>query len=879
MKNIYKTSKMKFFLKITAILLLFSNISYSSEIGIIGFVIGEAFNQDGKKLNVGDPIYFGDTISTNEGGKSQILFVDQTVMTVGSNTELTIDEFVYDAEKTDGKLLSTIKSGSVKILTGKISEKNPENLVVETPAGTIGTRGTEFKAAVDPETSKSKILLIGPGPKNSLGLRPGAVEVSNAAGTVLLDKPYLFTEVNQNTAPRQPVIVPQTELKKFQELEIEPDAPVTENNQQDEDTQLAQNEEEIKELIKAEIFNEDEDLGDLVLDTLVTALAKDDGGITAQLLGKSFLNSGNVIPRALIPDDVKEQLPEGVDINSPEADAFFANELQNELEKVMLVSARIEDVDFVPTEFNQFDAGFNNIKVPILNEETGDVVFLEMGDIDFRPQFAGLPGDNFDFGEPALPEQIFLKGQEAIAIDIEKGRFFEQEIDPQMEALNQRFETLLASGASTQELDEVVFEMDRVMFEANEAAQAFEVAAFQNQFGNDFKLDVFSNEEFLQTKESFIFDTNEYSQNWKEADDQGLVPIFQLDGAVNFVSKEEADIEWQIADNQYEQQFAAQFPDLYQAEKRAEELAQIADQEASLLFSRVDQAIQAGASEEEINKLYSEVDKQLDEIYSEVDKAYEEIALAEVKTEVIELGADTIIADSSREEIKIEEDIKIEDPKFDAYLDEYLVTLYGEERLRELLSLESDRSTFATGTTTYADLNTRSTGTDTYTGTTTRLTVQSAGSNAASAVDSVGEVAGSFTPTHTIDFSNRTINQGITAKVQIGQAGSRSFTIDKDINYTSSTSGNVTPASSFSVNSSGTVTDVASSVTGDISTTVPSSGYADGASANYFVTVESNFQNQSGVSFADTVDTTLTVQTVDGSDTNKVSGTASNGRD
>ena len=60
---------------------------------------------------------------------------------------------------------------------------------------------------------------------------------------------------------------------------------------------------------------------------------------------------------------------------------------------------------------------------------------------------------------------------------------------------------------------------------------------------------------------------------------------------------------------------------------------------------------------------------------------------------------------------------------------------------------------------------------------------------------------------------------------------------------------------------------------------MPSSGYADGANANYFVTVESNFQNQSGKSFADTVDTTFTVQTVDGSDTNKVSGTTSNGRD
>ena len=888
MKNIYKALKMNIIFKITALLLLLSNISYSSEIGIIGFVIGDAFNQDGKKLNVGDPIYFGDTITTNEGGKSQILFVDQTVMTVGSNTELTIDEFVYDAENTDGKLLSTIKSGSVKILTGKISEKNPENLVVETPAGTIGTRGTEFKAAVDPETSKSKILLIGPGPKNSLGLRPGAVEVSNAAGTVLLDKPYLFTEVNQNTAPRQPVIVPQTELKKFQELEIEPDAPVTENNQQDEDTQLAQNEEEIKELIKAEIFNEDEDLGDLVLDTLVTALAKDDGGITAQLLGKSFLNSGNVIPRALIPDDVKEQLPEGVDINSPEADAFFANELQNELEKVMLVSARIEDVDFVPTEFNQFNAGFNDIKVPILNEETGDVVFLEMGDIDFRPQFVGLPGDNFDFGEPALPEQIFLKGQEAIAIDIEKGRFFEQEIDPQMEALNQRFETLLASGASTQELDEVVFEMDRVMFEANEAAQAFEVAAFQNQFGNDFKLDVFSNEEFIQTKESFLFDTIQYSNEWKEANQVGLVPIFELDGSVSRFEKEEANIEWQVRDNQYEQQFAEQFPEIYQAEKKAEELGQLAESERKFITTQLNEAKDRGATPEELSQIASKASEKLEKINIEVAQAKEEIKIAQIKTEVIEIGADEIIArETPKEEIKVEktkekeEEPKIEVPKisFDKALKEFIVLKYPTRPI-DIPGVDREINTFAIGTTSYADLNSRSTGTDTYTGSSTSLLVDSAGSNANSAVNSVGDLAGSFTPTHTIDFSNRTINQGITATVQIGRAASRTFTISKDVDYTNA-SGNVTPASSFSVDSSEDVTDVASSATGDITTAVPSSGYDDnvGGTNDFFVTVESNFQNQSGRSFADTVDTTLTVQTVDGSDTNKVSGTASNGRD
>ena len=123
MKFRYKKFIVKFLTKILFISYLLTNYVIASEIGVIGFVIGNAFNQDGKKLNVGDPIFYGDTIKTDEGGKSQIMFVDQTVMTIGSNTELIVDEFVYDPENTDGKLLSTIKSGSVKILTGKISEK------------------------------------------------------------------------------------------------------------------------------------------------------------------------------------------------------------------------------------------------------------------------------------------------------------------------------------------------------------------------------------------------------------------------------------------------------------------------------------------------------------------------------------------------------------------------------------------------------------------------------------------------------------------------------------------------------------------------------------------------------------------------------------
>ena len=86
MKNKYKKIPMKIIYSLILLILLNISNSFAKEIGIIGFVVGNAFNQDGKKLNVGDPVYFGDTINTEDGGKSQILFIDQTVMTVGSST-------------------------------------------------------------------------------------------------------------------------------------------------------------------------------------------------------------------------------------------------------------------------------------------------------------------------------------------------------------------------------------------------------------------------------------------------------------------------------------------------------------------------------------------------------------------------------------------------------------------------------------------------------------------------------------------------------------------------------------------------------------------------------------------------------------------------
>ena len=157
-------------------------------IGVIAVGIGEILNQKNEKLSTGSKIYFGDTIIVKEQSNAQILLLDETALTVGEKSELTIDDFVYDPQSKIGKIVSNIKVGTVRIVTGEISNQNPENLKVNVPTGSVGARGTEFVVVTESD-EKSTIVLLGPGKKNSLGMVPGILNVSDGTNMVNITTP------------------------------------------------------------------------------------------------------------------------------------------------------------------------------------------------------------------------------------------------------------------------------------------------------------------------------------------------------------------------------------------------------------------------------------------------------------------------------------------------------------------------------------------------------------------------------------------------------------------------------------------------------------------------------------------------------------------
>jgi len=211
---------MKKLISIVASFLLFANISQAAEelsiekqlVGIVGAISGTVKTGQ-RELKAGDKIYLNETIYAAEGSGTQILLLDQSTFTIGADSEVVMDTFIYDPETNDGKIVASVKQGSLKVISGLISKKDPDSLTVEVPEGTLGSRGTEFQTIVS--NKRTDTLLIGPGKNNTLGLRPGAVLVGNRFGQTMLDNPYSVASMQQGKAPGKAKKITNQQLKKF----------------------------------------------------------------------------------------------------------------------------------------------------------------------------------------------------------------------------------------------------------------------------------------------------------------------------------------------------------------------------------------------------------------------------------------------------------------------------------------------------------------------------------------------------------------------------------------------------------------------------------------------------------------------------------------
>jgi hypothetical protein len=92
-----------------------------------------------RTITIGASITHKERIKTAAAGSVQILFVDKTSMTIGPNSDLTIDEYVYDPNAGTGKLAATLGKGAMRFVGGQISHTGDAE--IKTANAVIGIRG------------------------------------------------------------------------------------------------------------------------------------------------------------------------------------------------------------------------------------------------------------------------------------------------------------------------------------------------------------------------------------------------------------------------------------------------------------------------------------------------------------------------------------------------------------------------------------------------------------------------------------------------------------------------------------------------------------------------------------------------------------------
>ncbi len=102
-----------------------------------------------KTITLGDEVIHNQVINTSGKGLVQILLADGTTFTVGPNSRLTIDRFVYDPEAGTAKVSASLSKGFMRFIGGRTS-KTPGGATINTPIGTAGIRG----AVVDIDLGK-----------------------------------------------------------------------------------------------------------------------------------------------------------------------------------------------------------------------------------------------------------------------------------------------------------------------------------------------------------------------------------------------------------------------------------------------------------------------------------------------------------------------------------------------------------------------------------------------------------------------------------------------------------------------------------------------------------------------------------------------------
>jgi len=116
-------------------------------VGTISFLKGSAtHSREGfsGKISEGDSVYLKDRIKTDTDSIAEISFLDDSMITMGSSSELEITEYIYHPEKKAREGLFSLLAGKARFFVQTLQNFKQKKIRVQTQTAVVGTRDTDF---------------------------------------------------------------------------------------------------------------------------------------------------------------------------------------------------------------------------------------------------------------------------------------------------------------------------------------------------------------------------------------------------------------------------------------------------------------------------------------------------------------------------------------------------------------------------------------------------------------------------------------------------------------------------------------------------------------------------------------------------------------
>jgi len=174
-------------LVVLAVLVLVRPAAAAETVGVAAAIANQvtgALGTGRRALGVGDRLFQNEQIDTARKSAAQLLFNDETSLTMGPDSSVVLDRFVYDPKRNVGAMVINATKGAFRFITGSA---DPRSYKIVTPLAQLGVRGTIIDFLFD---AQHRLIVI---------LVEGAVVVCpTPQSCVTIDKPGDFVRVGRD---------------------------------------------------------------------------------------------------------------------------------------------------------------------------------------------------------------------------------------------------------------------------------------------------------------------------------------------------------------------------------------------------------------------------------------------------------------------------------------------------------------------------------------------------------------------------------------------------------------------------------------------------------------------------------------------------------